>query len=150
MENVATTINILESLGFIINREKSALVPVRSCCFLGFIVDTEYFTISIPADRRDNLLQSTLKMLSKTHCKIKILASFIGSLIAVCPAVQYGMLHTKLLEREKFLALASSGNNFEARMSLPVSLGKDLLWWKNIFTDKLQQNYIILDQDFLN
>ncbi|XP_039310369.1 uncharacterized protein LOC105203938 [Solenopsis invicta] len=81
-------------------------------------------------------------MLKRTHCRIRFLASFIGSLVAVCPAVQYGLLHTKRLEREKFLALEASSGDFEAEIFLPNFLKTDLLWWIEIFTDKLQRNYI--------
>lgn len=34
--NVRITISVLEKLGFIINREKSQLVPSQNCIFLGF------------------------------------------------------------------------------------------------------------------
>jgi len=60
----------------------------------------------------------------------------------VCPGVQYGILHTKLLEREKFLALAAANENFEANMPLPLSIRKDLLCWKAIFSDTSQRNKI--------
>jgi len=85
----------------------------------------------------------TLDMLSRKHCKIRVLASFVGSLISVCPGVQYGILHTKLLEREKFLAaLAVANDNFGANMPLPYSIREDLLWWKAIFSDTSQRNKI--------
>jgi len=142
VKNVTATRNLLSSLGFIINKHKSKLTPAKSCKFLGFIIDTEYFAISIPADRRNSLLQMTLAILDKKRCKVRELASYIGSLISICPAVQYGILHTKILEREKFLALTSSNDDFEAQMHLPPSLREDLLWWKDIFSDDSQRNYI--------
>ncbi|XP_011164155.3 uncharacterized protein LOC105198980 [Solenopsis invicta] len=141
-ENVRVTMELLVSLGFIINFKKSVLTPAKSCRFLGFIFDTGDFSVSIPPDRRDNLRRKSQDMLKRTHCKIRFLASFIGSLVAVCPAVQYGLLHTKRLEREKFLALEASSGDFEAEISLPNFLKTDLLWWVEIFTDKLQRNYI--------
>jgi len=52
------------------------------------------------------------------------------------------MLHTKILERVKFLALTSAGGDFEAQMSLPSLIREDLHWWKNIFADKSQENPI--------
>jgi len=69
----------------------------------------------------------TLAMLGKNRCKVRELASYIDSLISVCPVVQYGVLHTKILEREKFLALMSSNNDFEAQIHLPPSIREDLL-----------------------
>jgi len=118
------------------------LTSTKTYRFLGILFDTKHFSITIPPDRRDNLLFMTFDMLSRKRCKVRLLASYIGSLISICPAVQYGMLHTKILEREKFLALLATGNNFEARIPLPPSIREDLLWWKRIFDDKLQRNHV--------
>ena len=118
------------------------LTPTKSVKFLGFIFDTKHFAVSIPDARRDKLLQMTLSFLDIKHCKIRLFASYIGSLVSVCPAVQYGLLHTKILEREKFLNLTAAGGNFDVQMSLPFSIRKDLLWWQTVFADKLQRNYI--------
>lgn len=105
LKNISATLNLLSSLGFIINMPKSVLTPSRACRFLGVIFNTETFAVAIPPDRKKILLQMTLEILNKKRCKIRYLASYIGSLISVCPAVQYGLLNTKILEREKFLAL---------------------------------------------
>lgn len=83
----------------------------------------------------------TLEIRNKTSCKIRVLASFIDSLVAVCPAVQYGILHTKSLE--KFLALIASEDNFEARMSLPSSYGRQK-------SSQIRNNGIILDPAISN
>ncbi|KAJ8909801.1 hypothetical protein NQ315_015321 [Exocentrus adspersus] len=47
-----------------------------------------------------------------------------------CPAVKYGFLYTKCLEREKFLALRRSHMNFNAKMFLPSHLEADICWWQ--------------------
>jgi len=142
LNNITASVSLLSSLGFVINKRKSALRPSRSCRFLGFIFDTSYFSVSIPTDKRRKLLQMTLDMLSRKHCKIRVLASYVGSLISVCPGVQYGILHTKLLEREKFLALVAADDNFGTNMPLPYSIREDFLWWKAIFSDTSQRNKI--------
>ncbi|XP_070525983.1 uncharacterized protein [Cardiocondyla obscurior] len=54
----------------------------------------------------------------------------------------YGMLYTKILEREKFLALSEADDDFEARMSLPASIRDDLLWWKATLENDSQCNKI--------
>jgi len=68
-------------------------------------------------------------MLNRDHCKICLLASYIGLLIFICPAVQYG---TPRFWRGKspalpFLALTVVDNDFEAQTSLPASIREDLL-----------------------
>lgn len=142
MENILATSELLTSLGFLINRDKSVLVPARSCRFLSFIFDTDSFSVSIPPDKRNRFLQLTLVILKKKSCKIRFLASYIDSLISVCPAVQYGILHTKILEREKFFALLRADGDFEDKMPLPLIIREDLLWWRDVFTDTSQRNVI--------
>lgn len=141
-DNIRTTLQLLSDLGFVINYSKSMLTPSKSCRFLGFIFDTSTFSVSIPPDKRAKLITLTRSMLHTKSCKIRRFASFIGSLVSVCPAVKYGMLHTKILEREKFLALASANDNFDARMKLPAVIRDDLWWWLTVFQDPSQSNII--------
>lgn len=141
-QNVNATVNLLHSLGFLVNRNKSNLVPSTSCRYLGLIFNSEEFAVSIPVEKRRTLFERTNSILPLRRCTIRFFASYIGSLIAVCPAVQYGLLHTKSLEREKYLALRAAEENFEAHMSLPDSIREDLLWWKSVFLDTSQLNCI--------
>lgn len=70
-ENISTTTRLLSSLGFLINVHKCVLTPTTPCQFLGFIFDTELFSVSIPPERRHKLLQSTISVLNKKSCKIR-------------------------------------------------------------------------------
>lgn len=71
-----------------------------------------------------------------------------SSLISVCPTVQYGLLHTKDLEREKILALRKCNEDYSATMLLPPHLQEDLAWWLNIFSNSRQSN-IFLSTNFI-
>lgn len=46
----------------------------------------------------------------------------------------YGWVYTKSLEREKFLALRESGDNYDKNMNLSPHLKSDFLWWINNIT----------------
>lgn len=48
----------------------------------------------------------------------------IGSLISICPAVQYGLLYNKKFERKKFLSLRESNGNYADKMKIPVHLAE--------------------------
>ena len=51
------------------------------------------------------------------------------------PAIKYGFSYTKKLERQKFLALKKSNDNYDAKMPLSPELPDDLDWWiSNILT----------------
>lgn len=68
LANISITVNLLSNLHFLINKNKSMLITFRSCRFLGFIFDTEYFAVSIPSDKRNKFLQSTKDILGKKVC----------------------------------------------------------------------------------
>ncbi|KYQ60563.1 hypothetical protein ALC60_00382 [Trachymyrmex zeteki] len=86
----------------LVNFLKSCLRPSTSCKYLDFIFHSIKQSISIPR-RRENLRDLTTKIARLSKCPIRLFASFIGSLISVCPAVQYGLLYTKSFEKEAAL-----------------------------------------------
>ncbi|XP_050512905.1 uncharacterized protein LOC126888594 [Diabrotica virgifera virgifera] len=129
LENVQTTVGLLEFLGFVINYKKCCLIPSQRCTYLGFTYNSLSMLLG-PTDRkRKYLMDCVLKITKKKSCKIRELSQLIGKLVAVCPGIKYGFLYTKILERAKFLALRKSGGNYNAIMTLPESIFIDLRWW---------------------
>ncbi|CAD6228482.1 GSCOCG00012047001-RA-CDS, partial [Cotesia congregata] len=114
-KNLITTKEFLVSLGFIINEEKSNLKPSRRCKYLGLVIDSEKFCLGLTDKKRETIL---------------FLAQVIGTLTAACPAVEYGTLHCKLLEKAKTKALTANNDNYEKTMILPKYIHDDLRWWK--------------------
>jgi hypothetical protein len=143
--NVRYTVSLLQSLGFIINDEKSKLVPSQRCQYLGFIFDTRYMVIDLPSQKR----LATYKLLARIRphrtYKIRYLAQVIGTLISCCPAVEYGLLYTKELERHKFLMLQKHNGDFDAKITIPEMLFSDIQWWLTAIKD---HNHPILPNKF--
>lgn len=127
--NVRMTIKLLENLGFLINFQKSVLVPSQSCQYLGFIYNTLDLTISLPDKKKMELLKIIESFMNKKSCKIQEFAKLLGKLVSACPAVQYGWLHLKPLERIKYLELRNSDNNFDAIMQIPSYSLYIFSWW---------------------
>lgn len=135
--NVRETLKLLECLGFVVNYEKSSLTPSQNCKFLGFVYNTHDMTLSLPIDKRNNINQLLNKFSRLPRCTIREFAQLIGMLIAACPAIRYGFLYTKLLERQKFLALQQNNNDYECKINIPETVLEDINWWRNnIFTAK--------------
>uniref|UniRef100_A0A1Y1LH23 Reverse transcriptase domain-containing protein n=1 Tax=Photinus pyralis TaxID=7054 RepID=A0A1Y1LH23_PHOPY len=133
--NVAYTVNLLESLGFIINREKSVFTPKHQCDFLGFTLNTNEMIISPPTNKRVKLLQLLIRFSRLKSCKIRDFAALLGKLVSINPAIKYGWVYTRSFERIKYLALLRHKNDYNATMSIPRTLGEDFDWWlKNIST----------------
>ncbi|KAJ8913813.1 hypothetical protein NQ315_002719 [Exocentrus adspersus] len=128
LQNTRTTLNLLQSLGILINTEKSCLQPSRRQKFLGFIFDSHNMTLELPRDKELKIKKSLNIFLTKKSSKIRTFAKFIGVLLSACPAVKYGWF----IEREKFKALTLSNMNYDAPMKLSSTILPDLLWWNNI------------------
>jgi len=130
--NCQTTLHCLQSLGFVINWEKSCIVPSRKLTFLGYLFDSESLTMSLPGDKCRGIIQRIQESLNMKELTIRDLARLIGCLVAACPAVPYGYLYTKRLEAHKIGSLALSGS-FNSRCSLTTACREDLNWWlKNL------------------
>lgn len=91
-------------------------------------------TLELPKQKIYNIyhrLEVILDHISKNkNIRIREFAAFLGSLTAICPAIAYSWLHTKSLERVKYLALLNSNDNYDQFMKIPNSVENDLLWFK--------------------
>ena len=135
--NIGTTLNILISLGFIVNFKKCQLEPQKTCTFLGFTLDSNNYSLYLPDKKRLKILTLLKKFDILKACKIVETAQIIGVLISACPGTKYGWLHTKQLEIEKFLALKNSNDNYEAKMDVTDRMKDGIKWWiNNIMTTK--------------
>lgn len=126
--NVRATIDLLQSLGFLISYNKSQLEPAVKRKYLGLVFDSMEQSIANPLFHGEKLLRLCSRfahlpksMLHHHHCSIREFASFIGSLTSVSPAVAYGLLYIKRFEREQFLAFLKN-DDFSAIMDLPPYL----------------------------
>ncbi|XP_074107699.1 uncharacterized protein LOC141532965 [Cotesia typhae] len=145
--NVKNIIKLLEKLGFIINYKKSCTRPSTRCKYLGFIVDSEKYSVDLPDNKKNQILQFLNHFEVGKKYKIRFFAQLIGTLVAASPAVEYSKIYIVRLEREKWLALTINDNNFEAYIKITNSIMEDLIWWKiNLLTGSnpiRTQNYKI-------
>lgn len=130
LKNINASLEVLESLGFIINEDKSCRIPAQTCKFLGFILNSQKMTLELPPEKRYKIHNQIYFFKKLKKCKIRDFAQLIGSLISCCPAIKYGWAHVKNLERERYLALLKSRDNYDEDMQLNRSLQEDFSWWE--------------------
>lgn len=127
-ENIFQAKEILESLGFIVNEDKSCLVPSTTCKYLGFVIDTKQFVLTLTDEKRHTIKNTITSFMKKDRCTIRYFASLVGLLTSACPAIPYGWLYTKQLERCKYLALLHT-DDYDSFMKVPTYIRDDLVWW---------------------
>ena len=124
--------DLLLSLGFSINYEKSSLVPSKAITFLGYQIDTTVMMVSPTQDKIDKTLDKIENILQKGPQKIREVARVIGTLVDLCKGVEYGAGHIRSLEKDKVFSLQRAGDRgFEGSMWLTKEAKEDLQWWRD-------------------
>jgi hypothetical protein len=94
---------LLQRAGFLRHRVKSVENPVQRIEHLVFVIDSVTMCIEVPAEK-ENCIREAVKFLMRdilTRKKISIrrVARVIGLLVSMFPAVRFGKLHYRILER---------------------------------------------------
>ena len=103
MNNIQATVDSLLKFGFIVHEKKSVLKPTQKIEFLGFIIDSNSMTIEIIREKAEHILLKIRKFLQNPSPTIRQLASAVGSVISIFPAIPLGKLHYRALEKGKNL-----------------------------------------------
>ena len=127
--NTEVTKNLLISLGFVINFKKSELKPMKYCKYLGVMINSEKMLIELTETKKNNLKTTIEQILEQKFCNYGDLLSLIGTLVAACPAVKFGWLFYKELERIKCLQGPVGVCNSKKKIPMSELALKDLEWW---------------------
>lgn len=127
--NVSDTVALVDSLGLTLHPDKSVLVPTQEITFLGFVLNSLTMTVSLPSEKKVNIVQMCASLKRKQIVVIRDLAILVGKLVAAEPAVEYAPLYIKTLERDKDRGLRANKGNFEERIRLSRVSLCDLQWW---------------------
>ena len=127
--NILTTADLLSRAGFIINEEKSVVIPSQRILFLGFWIDSVTMTVTLPVEKQERIITLGKKLLDKSKVKIRDLAQFIGVVVASLPAVKYGALFYRFLKKDKINGLRENFGNFEKFKTLCDQSKLEINWW---------------------
>lgn len=135
-----TMTETFESLGFIVNQEKSNPAPSKVITFLGNVIDSEQFKVFLPQEKIQKILQICDLVLNGTVVKIRLVARLLGLFTSAYQAVQLAPLFTRFLNRDKVRALGYK-NDYDANMKISQDSVEEINWWvKNL--DQLNGKYI--------
>ena len=127
VENVITSIKLLNFLGFIIHPNKSIFLPKQEITFLGFNINSQKMEITLT----ETLKACCSELLHKNNQTIRYVTKVIGLMTSSLPGVKYGAAHFKYLEQDKTNALKISKGCFYAMMILSPQSIIDVQWWYN-------------------
>ena len=119
--------DLLQSLGFVINVNKSQLIPVTRILYLGFIIDTVSMTLLLPDEKIVKILGACQNLLTYVNPSVREVAHVIGLLVSAFPAVSFLKLHYRSIELCKSRAL-SVNPDFDQKIQLDPNARSDLQW----------------------
>ena len=129
--NVIDTIMLFTKLGFHIHPEKSVFIPSQKLTFLGFVLDSIAMTVTPTGEKVQRILSVCTTLLQTQMPTIRQVAEVIGTLVSNFPGAQYGPLHYRHLERDKYLALLANKGDYGGIMQLSPPALTELKWWRD-------------------
>ena len=129
LEHLAMAIDLLVSLGFIINLDKSVIKPTRLIEFLGFLLNSISMSISLPNRKVHQIQQLVKKLVQASQITTRSLAQLLGLMVAAHPAILPAPLYYRQLEKQKIRQVQSQG--YDSNITLPTHVKSELMWWMN-------------------
>jgi len=137
--NVIDSTTMFMQLGFFVHPDNSVFVPTQRLTFLGFVLDSVHMTVTPTEDKVGKILSNCNLLLQNDNPTIRQVAEVIGILVSNFPGAQYGPLHYRHLERDKYSALVAKKGDYSSAMHLSQPALTEIQWWINNAT-RLRRN----------
>ena len=130
LHHAASALNLLESLGFVVNYHKSQLIRSQQIEFLGFLVDSGTLSLQLPGEKLRKIRKRCQQLLNVGETSIRELSKFLGLLTSSIQAVFPAPLHYRHLQRLKNLIL-NTLQSYDAIIPLDSQAKEELVWWRD-------------------
>lgn len=127
-KHLATALELLIALGFVINTKKSVTRPDQVMEFLRFVLDSKRMSISLLIQKLRSLQKTASRLKRQGTGSVRQLAQLLGMMVAAHPAILPAPLHFIYLERERTAAL-KRGLVYETQVEVNHNMETDLIWW---------------------
>lgn len=135
LHNITDSVALMTRLGFMINQEKSVMIPTQIITYLGNIIDSNQMIVYLPSDKKDVISVECTRLSKLRSTTIRDVAKVIGLMVSSFSAVEYGKLHYRHLEMGKIKALKMNKGDYDSQLCLTSAMKLDLQWWaSNIHT----------------
>ena len=128
LQHTQSLVKICHKLGWLVNLEKSELVPKQVFDFVGYQFDLRAGRVRLTPDRWQSLQDKILEIKSLSHCSVRQFMSLIGLLTATEKQVHLGRLHMRPIQwhLKQHWRIPES---LEKVIPIPRSLYPHLQWW---------------------
>ena len=128
LQHTQSLVKICQKLGWLVNLDKSELVPKQIFDFVGYQFDLRAGRVRPTPDRWQNLQDKILEIMSLPHCPVRQFMSLIGLLTATEKQVHLGRLHVRPIQwhLKQHWRIPES---LEKVIPIHRSLHPHLQWW---------------------
>jgi hypothetical protein len=120
---------LLEKCGFVINIEKSIGTPHQVIEFLGLIVDSRNLSLSLRAEKVDEIIRLCRNLFSKGSAPLREIAKVLGLFAWAIKAVPFAQSHYRDLQRLYIEGCVRFENNLNSLVLLDSGSKINLSWW---------------------
>ena len=122
-------LDLLQSLGFIINIEKSVLTPSPVMEFLELLVDFRTMMFYLQSHKVTKTIELCNALLQNRTVSLRELAQLLGFLESTRPAVWLAPLHFRHLQYCLIQQLARNKGSYDGLVCLQLLAKGELQWW---------------------
>lgn len=128
--NLALAVDLLQSLGFVVNWKKSIVTPVQQIGFLGVVIDSVLLQLTLPEAKVHQIRRSCRKWLRHATMSTLSLSQLIGLLNSTRQAVLAAPLHLRALQSclAERVRHCSDYSQYSYVVLSPAARA-ELLWW---------------------
>ena len=129
LEHRQFILSLINSLGLIINYEKSDIVPAQVFTFIGMEFLTHIYIVRVPQTRQMKILDSVRVFSQKTSVSAKDFLSLLGQLNAAADPVMLGRLHLRPLQMSLHNQWKPQKFPLCHRIGMTTKILQHLKWW---------------------
>jgi hypothetical protein len=130
-QHLRRVLQLLISLGWVINWAKSELEPSQRRTFLGASLDSQTMTVSLPPEKISRLREQVTEMFDLHHTgqlTLRRAARILGAMTAAAVGISLARLHQRPL-LDAVRPLLQAGTAWDSIISLPSEVLEACAWW---------------------
>lgn len=134
MQHLEVLLFLLETLRFVVKKEKSYLHPAQELEFLGLMVDSKSFRLKLPSKKMVQIRKEAGQLQRKESVSARQLSQFLGKLNAASQALLVVPLFYRALQGDLQRALLKGNQDYDQSLVLSREAQEELSWWQSHLT----------------
>ena len=123
-----TLVFLLQTLGFLVNKNKSVLHPYQILQFLSMEINSKEMTASLPQEKKDKIISHCQGILKEKSVSVRELTQVLGRLSSTAIAMLAAPLQYQAIQKQQIAEVAIT-NNFDSMIVFTEEARKELQWW---------------------